>query len=80
MLPFLWARIPNLHCITKDQGCFFTKTFSLKEKLYHQTFLKRKFNQRTGAVFASQKREASFVFLFPVLLSGEGIGNPEGGF
>jgi len=46
----------------------------------HQTFLKRKFNQRTRAVFALQKREASFVFLFPALIGGEGIGNPEGGF
>ena len=79
MLPFLWARIPNLHCITKDQGCFFTKTFSLKEKLYHQTFLKRKFNQRTKAVFyqerivfASEKR-GEVCFLFPALIGGEGI-------
>jgi len=52
----------------------------LKEKPYHQTFLKRKFNQRTKGIFASQKREAKFVFLFPVLIGGEGIGNPEGGF
>jgi len=63
------------------------QSFSLKERLYHQTFLKRKFNQRTKGVFYQErivfcfaKKEARFVFLFPVLLSGEGIGNPEGGF
>jgi len=55
------------------------KTFSLKEKLYHQTFLKRKFNQRTKAVFyqerivfASEKR-GEVCFLFPALIGGEGI-------
>jgi len=35
---------------------------------------------KKGLFFASQKREASFVFLFPALIGGEGIGNPEGGF
>jgi len=48
------------------------QSFSLKEKLYHQTFLKRKFNQRNRAVFASQKR-GEVCFLFPALIGGEGI-------
>ena len=47
------------------------------------SFLKRKFNlikEPELSVFASQKGGEVCFFLFPVLIGGEGIGNPEGGF
>ena len=108
MLPFLWTRIPNLHC-KNNQGCFLPrkvcffisclaiggegqyqefqsyhspglKTFSQKEKPYHQTFLKRKFNRRTRAVFTSEKKRGELCFFISCLDRRGRYRKPRRGF